>query len=83
MNERDAPQNQEGRKDGLLCTFVHMVEKGLSLSITLSVGGMLVSGILISYSEYLGLVSDQMKSIPVHYPQCRGDVGFWNTHQLQ
>jgi hypothetical protein len=25
---------------------------------------MLVSGILISYSEYLGLVSDQMKSIP-------------------
>jgi hypothetical protein len=65
MDERDDSQNREGREDWFLQTLVRWVEDGRQLSITLSVGGMLISGTLISYSEYLKLFGDQMRGMTV------------------
>lgn len=67
MNERDNPQNPaaDEREDYLLRTFVRMVDlRGLEIGITLSVGGMLISGTLTSYSEYLKLVGEGMRGSP-------------------
>jgi hypothetical protein len=38
------------------------VEGGLEFDITLSVGGMLISGVMISSSEYFKLFGDQMRA---------------------
>jgi hypothetical protein len=49
--------------DPLLQMFVEFAESGLEFSVTLSVGGMLISGTLTSHSEYLKLVSEHMQAI--------------------
>jgi hypothetical protein len=65
MNERDDSQNREDREDFLLQTFVKLADGGLEAPITLSVGGMLISGTLTSYSEYLKLVGEHMRAITI------------------
>jgi hypothetical protein len=65
MNERDDPQNQEIREDFLLQMFVKLAEGGLEAPITLSVGGMLISGTLTSYSKYLKLMGEHMRAITI------------------
>jgi hypothetical protein len=58
--------NEDNREeDPLLRAFVKMAERGLESNITLSVGGMLISGTLTSYSEYLKHVSEDMGVITI------------------
>jgi hypothetical protein len=50
-------------EDHLLQLFVELAERGLGVSITLSVGGMLISGILTSDSEYLKLLGEGIRAV--------------------
>jgi hypothetical protein len=52
-------------EDHLLQLFVKLAERGLEVSITLSVGGMLISGILTSDSEYLKLLGEGIRAVTI------------------
>ncbi len=54
--------NQPGDGDWLLAWIVSLAEKGLSLSITVSAGGQLITGLVIGGREYFELMGSLVKS---------------------
>jgi hypothetical protein len=59
-------------EDSQLQMFVRLAENGLEFPVTLSVGGMLISGMLTSYSEYLKLMGETIREMTI--PELRDDT---------
>jgi hypothetical protein len=62
MNEHDDPQEPKLPEDSFLHALVRLADSEIEFAVTLSVGGLLISGTIIRFSEYLKLFGNQISA---------------------